>query len=193
MTATDPITRFVDVLARAARDAPFDHTAATLGTATASGVPSLRTVLVRGVDAEGFSFFTNYDSRKARELAANPVGALCFYWPWIDEQVIVEGGVTRLGEAESDAYFEGRPRGSQLGAWASLQSQPLGSRAELEARWRETERRFEGRDVPRPPNWGGFRLAPSRVEFWRAGEFRLHDREIYTRAEGAWTLTRLFP
>lgn len=195
MTATeDPLVRFAEVFARAAANAPFDHTAATLGTATSTGSPSLRTVLVRGADAAGFSFFTNYESRKGRELEINPAAALCFYWPWIDEQVLVEGRVTPLGAEESDAYFAGRPRGSQLGAWASQQSRPLGSRGELESRWRETERRFAGRDVPRPPFWGGFRLTPSRMEFWTAGEYRLHDRELYSRAAGGrWSMTRLFP
>jgi len=189
----DPMTRFAQVFARAARNPPFDYTAATLATATAQGVPSVRTVLVRGVDATGFAFFTNYESRKGRELTANPVAALCFYWPWIDEQVLADGSVTRLDAAESDAYFAGRPRGSQIGAWVSRQSQPLGSREELEARWREQEREFEGGEVPRPPDWGGFRLAPSRVEFWRAGAYRLHDRELYSRADGGWTVTRLYP
>ena len=193
MTFTDPMARFADVFARAAANPPFDHTAATLGTSSPTGVPSLRTVLVRRVDAGGFSFFTNYESRKGRELSVNPFAALCFYWPWIDEQVLVEGRVAPLEPADSDAYFAGRPRGSQLGAWASQQSGPLGSREELEARWRETERRFEDREVPRPPYWGGFRLSPTRMEFWRAGEFRLHDRELYTFADGVWTVTRLFP
>jgi pyridoxamine 5'-phosphate oxidase len=189
----DPITRFALVFERAARGAPFDHTAAALATASAESVPSLRTVLVRGVDDRGFVFFTNYDSQKGRELAANPVASLCFYWPWIDEQVRADGPVTRLDASESDAYFATRPRGSQVGAWASPQSEPLASRAELEERWREVERRFEGRPVPRPPNWGGFRLSPARVEFWKAGEFRLHDRSLYTRTGSTWAVTNLYP
>ncbi|HXE81339.1 MAG TPA: pyridoxamine 5'-phosphate oxidase [Vicinamibacterales bacterium] len=192
-TADDPLVRFAETFARAGANAPFDHTAATLGTATVKGVPSVRTVLVRGVDAEGLTFYTNYESRKGRELTENPVAALCFYWPWIDEQVLVEGSVVRLDPSASDVYFRSRPRGSQLGAWASRQSQPLSSREELEARYRTVEERFAGTDVPRPPHWGGFRLIPYRIEFWKAGQHRLHDREVYTRGDHGWTRTRLFP
>jgi pyridoxamine 5'-phosphate oxidase len=189
----DPMTRFALVFERAARGSPFDHTAASLATASAESVPSVRTVLVRGIDERGFVFFTNYDSQKGRELAANPVASLCFYWPWIDEQVRADGAVMRLDASESDAYFATRPRGSQVGAWASPQSDPLGSRTELEERWREVERRFEGRPVPRPPNWGGYRLSPTRVEFWKAGEFRLHDRRLYTRTGSTWSVISLYP
>ena len=189
----DPIVRFTRLFERAARDAPFDYTAATLATSTPQGVPSVRVVLVRHVDARGFAFFTNYDSQKGRELAANPVAELCFYWPWIDEQVRARGEVRRLGDDESDEYFATRPRGSQVGAWASRQSEPLASRRELEDRWREVERQFDGRGIPRPPNWGGYRLAPDRIEFWKAGEFRLHDRALYTRTGGTWSVVALYP
>jgi pyridoxamine 5'-phosphate oxidase len=189
----DPMTRFAVLFERASRGAPFDHTAASLATASAEGASSVRIVLVRGVDERGFVFYTNHDSQKGRELAANPVASLCFYWPWIDEQVRADGPVARIAAAESDAYFATRPRGSQIGAWASKQSEPLGSRAELEARWREIEQRFEGRPVPRPPNWGGFRLSPSRMEFWKAGEFRLHDRWLYTRTATGWSVINLYP
>jgi pyridoxamine 5'-phosphate oxidase len=192
-TADDPIERFADLFRRAAHDAPFDHTAASLATATAAGLPSVRIVLVRTFDERGFDFFTNYDSQKGRELAANPQGSLCFYWPWIDEQVRAQGAVSRLDPAESDAYFASRPRGSQIGAWASRQSAPLGSRAELEGRLREVELQFAGRPVPRPPNWGGYRLVPEQVEFWRAGEFRLHDRWLYTRTGDRWSVVTLYP
>ena len=193
MTSDDPFARFTELFGRAARGAPFDHTAAALATAAAGGAPSVRTVLVRYVDQRGFAFFTSYESRKAREMAANPKAALCFYWPWIDEQVRAEGIVTRLDADESDVYFASRPRGSQIGAWASRQSEPLSSRRELDSRWREVEARFEGRPVPRPSNWGGFRLAPERIEFWKAGEFRLHDRSLYTRAGATWSVVALYP
>jgi pyridoxamine 5'-phosphate oxidase len=189
----DPMARFALLFERAALAAPFDHTAAALATASRQGVPSVRVVLVRGIDERGFRFFTNYDSQKGRELAANPVASLCFYWPWIDEQVRADGAVARIEDAESDAYFATRPRGSQIGAWASKQSERLGSRAELEERWREMEHRFEGRPVPRPPNWGGFRLSPGRIEFWKAGEFRLHDRWLYTRTDDGWSVINLYP
>jgi pyridoxamine 5'-phosphate oxidase len=188
-----PMARFAALFDLAGRGAPYDHTAASLATASVEGVPSVRVVLVRGVHERGFVFFTNYDSQKGIELAANPVASLCFYWPWIDEQVRASGPVERIDAAESDAYFAARPRGSQVGAWASRQSAPLGSRAELEERWREVERRFEGRPVPRPPNWGGYRLSPTHVEFWKAGEFRLHDRWLYTRADDGWSVINLYP
>ena len=185
--------RFEQVFERAARGAPFDHTAASLATASRDGAPSVRVVLVRGIDARGFVFFTNYDSQKGRELAANPVASLCFYWPWTDEQVRADGSVARLQPDESDAYFQTRPRGSQIGAWASRQSDRLGSRAELEDRLREVEQQFEGRAIPRPPNWGGYRLFPARIEFWKAGEFRLHDRWLYLRTDNGWSVVNLYP
>lgn len=189
----DPLARFAQLFARAAHDAPFDHTAAALATAARGGQPSVRIVLVRDVDERGFAFFTNYASRKGRELDENPVAALCFYWPWLDEQVRAEGPVSRLTPGESDAYFASRPRGSQIGAWASLQSEPLGSRGELESRWRDMTRQFEGAAVPRPPGWGGYRLVPERIEFWKAGAFRLHDRMLYTRTGDGWTAVALYP
>ena len=184
MTLPDsPLVRFGQLFARAAHEAPFDHTAAALATAAPDAQPSVRMVLVRDMDERGFVFFTNFRSRKGRDLDANPVAALCFYWPWIDEQVRVEGRVSRLAAGESDAYFASRPRGSQIGAWASRQSEPLSSREELEARWRETKERFEGQVVPRPAEWGGYRLVPDRIEFWKAGEFRLHGAAIHDQGE----------
>ena len=155
--------------------------------------PSVRIVLLRHFDADGFVFFTNYASRKAGELEANPRAALCFYWYWLEEQVRIEGVVARVTGEESDAYFATRPRGSQVGAWASRQSQALSSRAALEAGYREREAEFAGREVPRPPFWGGYRLAAERIEFWRAGTYRLHDRLVYTRDGGGWRTERLFP
>jgi pyridoxamine 5'-phosphate oxidase len=194
MTVPDsPLVRFGQLFARAAHDAPFDHTAAALATAAPDGQPSVRIVLVRDMDERGFVFFTNFRSRKGRDLEANPLAGLCFYWPWIDEQVRVEGRVSRLAAGESDAYFASRPRGSQIGAWASRQSEPLSSRDELEARWREMKERFEGQAVPRPAEWGGYRLVPDRIEFWKAGAFRLHDRLLYTRTGDTWTAVALYP
>jgi pyridoxamine 5'-phosphate oxidase len=189
----DPIARFEEVFARASASPPMDHTAVALATATSSGRPSVRIVLLHGFDARGFVFYTNYEGRKGGELDANPYAALCFYWPWLDEQVRAEGHVTRLSAEESDAYFASRPRGKQVGAWASMQSRPLASREVLVDRVADAEARFAGRDVPRPPFWGGFRIAPERIEFWRAGEFRLHDREVYVREGDGWKIERLYP
>jgi pyridoxamine 5'-phosphate oxidase len=189
----DPIARFQQLFARAAVNAPFDPVAVTLATATADGKPSARVVLLRGVDERGFSFFTNYRSRKGRDLLDNPYAALCAYWPWLEEQARIEGRVAVAGTAESDEYFAARPRGSQIGAWASSQSETLSSRSELEDRYRALEVEYEGRDVPRPPHWGGFRLVPDRIEFWRAGSYRLHERYLYERVDGGWQMRLLHP
>jgi pyridoxamine 5'-phosphate oxidase len=164
-----------------------------LATATADGRPSVRVVLLRQFDAGGFTFFTNYGSRKAEELDSNPRAALCWYWYWLEEQVRIEGRVSRATAEESDAYFAARPRGSQIGAWASKQSTPLSSRAALEARVRECESRFADGDVPRPRFWGGYRLVPDRIEFWSAVTYRLHDRLVYIREGDGWRTERLFP
>ena len=189
----DPIARFREVMARAAQDAPFDPIAMSLATSTADGRPSCRIVLLHEVDDRGFVFHTNYGGRKGIEADANPHAALCAYWPWTEEQVRVEGTIARVSATESDGYFAVRPRGSQVGAWASLQSQPLDSRDTLIARVKQFEAKFEGRDVPRPENWGGYRITPLRIEFWKAGEFRLHDRELYERVGESWTVQRLYP
>ena len=192
MTAPDPIAEFQDLFARAGAREP-DATAMALATADATGAPSVRMVLLKAVDAAGFVFFTNYESRKAAELAANPRAALCFHWPTIGVQVRVEGGVERVTAAESEAYFATRPRESQLGAWASRQSRPLASAEALREEFARISARFAGQPVPRPPVWGGFRVRPQRIEFWHAGEHRLHDRVLYTRAGEGWTVERLFP
>jgi pyridoxamine 5'-phosphate oxidase len=189
----DPIARFQDLFARAADNAPFDPVAVTLATASPDGRPSARVVLLRRVDADGFGFFTNYQSRKGRELLANPHAAICAYWPWLDEQARIEGPVTAADPRESDEYFAGRPRGSQVGAWASAQSEVLSSRADLEARYHAVDAEYEGRAIPRPPYWGGFRLLPQRIEFWRAGTYRLHDRVLYIRDGDRWRIEVLYP
>jgi len=172
---------------------PADINAMTLATVDKSGQPSTRTVLLKSVDGRGFVFFTNYDSRKGRELVENPNAALTFFWPDLERQVCVAGTVTKLPVAESEAYFKSRPRGSRLAAWASNQSEVVPDRAALEAKWRELERKFPG-EIPLPPNWGGFVLKPERIEFWQGRPSRLHDRFSYTRQpDNSWQLDRLAP
>jgi pyridoxamine 5'-phosphate oxidase len=192
MASADPITEFQNAVERA-KAHQVDTAPVVLATTDAAGRPSARLVLLRGVDARGFVFFTNYNSRKGRELAGNPHAALCFYWASLDEQIRIEGRVERVSADESDAYFAGRPRGSQLGAWASDQSEVLPSRESLEEKYREIERRFEGRTVDRPAFWGGFRLTPVRIEFWYGRPDRLHDRVVYDRDGSAWRIERLYP
>jgi pyridoxamine 5'-phosphate oxidase len=171
-----------------------DINAMTLATADKEGRPSARIVLLKGVDQRGFIFFTNYDSRKGQELTDNPQAALVFFWADQERQVCVRGQVSKLPPEESDAYFQSRPRGSKLGAWASKQSQPVPDRAALEADWRQTEARYPGPEVPRPPHWGGYVLAPATIEFWQGRPNRLHDRLRYTRQpDGRWLIERLSP
>jgi len=170
-----------------------DANAMTLCTVDAQGRPSSRTVLLKGADARGFIFFTNYDSRKGNELAANPSAALTFFWPELERQVCVAGTVTRLSKEESEKYFHGRPRGSQVSAWASNQSSVVENRAALEKQWKAIEAKFPT-DIPLPPNWGGYVLAPERIEFWQGRPSRLHDRFSYTKqADGSWKIERLSP
>jgi pyridoxamine 5'-phosphate oxidase len=172
---------------------PPDINAMTLATVDRDGRPSARTVLLKSVDERGFVFFTNYDSRKGRELVENAHAALTFFWSDLERQVCVAGSVTKLPVAESAAYFRSRPRGSQLAAWASDQSAPVPDRATLEAQWRAMEERFPS-DIPLPPNWGGYILRPERLEFWQGRASRLHDRFSYIHAaDGSWKIERLAP
>jgi pyridoxamine 5'-phosphate oxidase len=172
----------------------IDPNAMALATANIQGHPSVRTVLLKGVDARGFTFYTNHQSRKARELAANPWASIVFHWADLERQVIISGRVTQLSSKESDKYFQTRPRGSRIAAWASDQHSPLPDRAALEARWLEIEKQFHDREVPLPPFWGGYLLAPERIEFWQGRPRRLHDRFCYTRTdEGKWKIERLMP
>lgn len=173
---------------------PLDLTAMTLATVDPQGRPSARVVLLKGVDQRGFVFYTNYDSRKGKELGENPEAALVLYWPDQERQVCIAGEVSKLPPGESDAYFRTRPHGSRLAAWASKQSAPIKDRAELEEQWKQMEARFAGQEVPRPPFWGGYLLSPKRVEFWQGRPNRLHDRFCYTRqSDGCWRIERLSP
>jgi pyridoxamine 5'-phosphate oxidase len=192
----DPIQRFIALLERA-RATPqiAEPTAMTVATVGADGRPSARVVLLKGADEDGLVFYTNLASRKGREALARPEVALVFWWAPLESQVRFEGGAERVSDEEADAYFATRPRGSQLGAWASQQSRPLSSREELEARLAELTDRFEGMPVPRPPFWSGLRVRPVAVEFWKNRPNRLHERELYTRQKpGApWFVTLLNP
>lgn len=190
---TDPIELF-GIWFEAARAAGMDlPEAVALATATPDGVPSVRMVLLKGFDGEGFTFFTNYESRKAAELEANPHAALCFHWKELDRQVRVTGEVRRASEEESREYFVTRPEGSRLGAWASKQSRPLASRKELVGAVEAARSRFADGDIPLPPFWGGYRVVPDRIEFWQGRSDRLHDRIAFDRTDEGWTTVRLYP
>ena len=188
----DPIEQFRDWYERAEREVALAH-AMVLATVDAHGAPDARMVLLKGFGPEAFRFFTNFDSAKGRQLRAEPRAALVLYWRELDRQVRVRGPVERLPEADSDEYFASRPRDSQIGAWASPQSEPMPDRAALDARVREIEERFSGTDVPRPPFWGGYGLRPAEIEFWQGQAGRLHDRFLYTREGEGWRLERLAP
>jgi pyridoxamine 5'-phosphate oxidase len=190
--AKDPVDQYLAAAERA-RSQGIDTAPVALATADTSGHPSVRIVLLRGVDARGFVFYTNYDSRKAREMTANPHASLCQHWPTLEEQIRIEGTVELGDPDESDRYFAGRPRESQIGAWASEQSADLDARETLEARIKEVETRFAGQPVPRPPFWGGFRLVHERVEFWYGRPGRLHERLLYSRKRDGWVTGYLFP
>jgi pyridoxamine 5'-phosphate oxidase len=189
----NPIVRFKAWMAEAEQTEPNDPNAMTLATATTGGVPSARMVLLKDVDDRGFVFYTNLGSRKALELRDNPHAALCFHWKTMRRQVRIEGDVSQVDDSEADAYFATRPRVSQLGAWASKQSQPLIGRFELEARIAKYTARFPIGNVPRPPFWSGYRLRPKTIEFWEDRPFRLHMRHIFRRMEDGWRMEELYP
>lgn len=190
----DPIKQFATWFNGAIEAQIRDVNAMSLATVSPAGRPSVRIVLLKGFDHSGFVFFTNYDSEKGRDLAANPHAAACFYWIELDRQVRITGTVEKTDREESEHYFHSRPLGSQLGAWASRQSEPVDARRVLDARMAQITERFEGKTIPLPPHWGGFRIKPDRIEFWQGRPNRLHDRFRYVlEAEGGWHIERLSP
>jgi pyridoxamine 5'-phosphate oxidase len=189
----NPLSIIADWLAEAARSEPANPGAMALATASADGAPSVRMVLLKGLDEHGVTFYTNLGSRKARELRDNPRAALCLYWKSLDRQVRIEGRVAPVSDAEADEYFATRPRLAQIGAWASRQSTPLESRFALEQEVAKVTARFGLGAIPRPEFWSGFRLVPERIELWRQGAFRLHDRKLYTRRGREWAVETLYP
>ena len=194
-TTDNPFEQFQAWFAEAEETEPNDPNAMTLATADADGRPSTRIVLMKGFDDQGFVFYANLESQKGRELEVNPFAALLFHWKSRCRQVRVSGPVTQVSPAEADAYYDSRAYGSRIGAWASQQSRPLADRATLTAAVERFETQYEGKPVPRPPYWGGYRLTPLRIEFWQDGEFRLHDRFVFERlTEGQpWAVQRLYP
>ena len=189
----NPIVLFKNWLADAQKQEPNDPEAMALATATPDGHPSVRMVLLKGVDENGFLFFTNMESRKGGELAKNPHAALCLHWKSLKRQVRIEGRVEMAPAPLVDAYFKTRHVLSRLGAWASRQSQALSNRRELEDRVAELEKKYAAGDIPKPPYWGGYRVVPEKIEFWQEGKGRLHDRFLFTRKDGGWDLVRLNP
>ncbi len=192
--ARDPFRQFEKWFQEAQAAKLVEPNAMTLSTATRDGRPSARTVLLKGLDGRGFVFYSNYDSRKGRELSENARASLLFHWVALERQVVVEGAVTRLPREESEAYFHARPRASQLGAWVSQQSSIITDRTVLEETMKALEKKYAGLEVPLPPNWGGYRVAPEAVEFWQGRRSRLHDRLRYRREKsGDWIVERLAP
>ena len=192
----NPLSRFNRLYAQAQqvdRSILPEPNAMSLATVGMSGNPSVRIVLMKDVDERGFVFYTNLDGRKGRELRTNPVAAICFHWPALEVQVRAEGSISMVSDEEADSYFATRPRESQIGAWASIQSQPIEHANDLATRIAEYDAQFNGSEVPRPPFWSGFRLRPDKIEFWRARPGRLHERHLYTRSGESWTMETLYP
>jgi pyridoxamine 5'-phosphate oxidase len=190
---SDPMLQFRQWFDQALAADLIEPNAMTLATVDATGQPSARMVLLKGLESGGFDFFTNYNGRKGQELATNPKAALVFWWGELERQVRIEGTVSPITAAESDQYFHSRPIGSQLGAWASPQSQVIADRQVLETRLAEVKAQYEGKEIPRPPHWGGYRLTPHAIEFWQGRSNRLHDRLLYTRTGNTWQQVRLAP
>jgi len=189
----DPLELFEAWFAAARKSEPAEANAMALATVDAAGRPSLRMVLLKGADAQGFVFYTNYESRKGRELLATQRAALCFHWKSLKRQIRIEGAAAPVADDEADAYFASRDRGSQVGAWASLQSRPMEGKLQLMGRVAKFAAQFGVGAVPRPPHWSGFRIVPERIEFWQDARFRLHDRLVYERVGEGWTTQTLYP
>ena len=191
----DPFAIFAGWLKDAEASEPNDPNALSLATVDEAGLPDVRMVLLKGFDARGFAFYTNFESAKGGELLSTMKAAMGFHWKSLRRQVRVRGPIETVSEAEADAYYTSRARGSRIGAWASQQSRPLESRTVLEERVAELTRKYESAEIPRPPHWSGFRLVPSQIEFWADGQYRLHDRAVYRRAtpDAEWTVQRLYP
>lgn len=191
--AADPFEEFQVWFEQARNSEPSDHDAVAVASVSAAGRPSNRMVLMRTYDARGFVFYTSLDSHKAQDFAINPFAAMCFHWKSTARQIRIEGSIEIVDDAEADAYFASRPEESQIGAWASSQSQPLAKRSTLERRFAEFAEKFAGAKIPRPDFWSGYRLVPESFEFWDKRPFRLHERTLYTREDSAWTAIKLYP
>jgi pyridoxamine 5'-phosphate oxidase len=190
---TDPLVQFEKWFEEVTEEHKEDPHAFTLATADAKGKPSSRIVLLKGIEEEKFVFYTNYDSKKGRDMAENPYVSATFFWPALQRQVRIEGTVAKVSAEMSDSYFHSRPEGSRLGAWASPQSDELESREVLENRWKNLSERFSDGEIPRPDNWGGYAINPTRIEFWQGRPSRLHDRFSYSKDNGSWKIARLAP
>ncbi len=189
----DPFVTFGDWFAEAEASEPNDPNAMILATASSEGKPAARTVLLKAWDNQGFVFYTNLESRKSQELKQNPHAALLFYWKTLHRQVRIEGTISLVSDSQADEYYASRPRGSQIGAWASAQSKPLPDRETFETRYEEFEAKFPGDTIPRPPFWSGWRVTPTYLEFWQDVKYRLHERTTYTRNENGWVIGKLYP